>query len=314
MHRLESGMEITDNDFPSFLPAQLDKLRTLANPPACTACPFHAVLDGDDYCGLKLCYERKEQAWARAEVEKVWKEIGIPLYVNEATDGKAVELSRWEKADQKLFEERHPDLRLKPTTSSMWNNFQGLPSNVKLIAVGKTAENRLKANGKAVEKAQTEMMNSELESKLRGTRHEHVMRFHWNVAVPAFASLLDTLNNLPFSLFVYDHVMFDGVSFIPGVDSKHEQVHQIETGKRKADSLKQLRRLMIAEVLYRAIRWESYNQFNGAKKPLVEFAKRCQKFATEWNWKLPKDFAKQAETAQTELDKAIKDLTAKVKK
>jgi len=310
MQSLESGSPewITDAQFPAFAPEQLDKVHVLTTPPACTACPFHATFDGAHYCGLKVCYERKEKAWGQAELEKIWKDIGIPLYVNEATDGKAVELSRWEKVDTKLFEERHADLRLKQTTRSVWNNFEGLPNNVVLVAVGKTAEKKLTANGRAVEKAQTEIVDQQMQSKIRNLTDEHVMRFLWDVAVPAFEQLLDSMSNLPFTLFLYTNVMFDAVDFPPGMDSKEEQVDQIQNARKKADALKQLRRLMIAEVLDRAIGWESYNRFGGTKKPLIEFSKRAQKYAEEWIWKLPKDWLKQAETYQAELDAALKDL------
>ena len=310
---LGEGKEILDNDFSSFLPAQLEKVRILVNPPACTACPLHATFDGDHYCGLKACYERKEKAWAQAELEKVWKAIGIPLYVNEATDGRAVELNRWDQADCKLFADRHADLRLKQTTRSVWNNFEGLPSNAVLVAVGKTADKKLKSNGKVVEKAQAEIVDRELQSKMRSLRDEHVSRFLWSVAVPAFEGLLEALSNLPFSLFFYNNVMFDAVDFLPGMDSKEEQIDQIQKSKKKTDALKQLRRLMIAEILDRAMEWDSYNQFNGAKKPIIEFSKRAQKYAQEWSWKLPKDFVAQAEKYQVELDQALKELTKKAK-
>jgi hypothetical protein len=66
---------------------------------------------------------------------------------------------------------------------------------------------------------------------------------------------------------------------------------------------------MIAEVMDRAINWSSYNAFNGAKKPIVEAGKRCQKHAEAWNWKLLKSFDTQVNAAQAELDAAIKALT-----
>lgn len=311
---LASGMEIEDAQFPSFLPDQLEKVRVLANPPACTACPFHTTFDGDHYCALKLCYERKQHAWQKAEVEALWKKLGIPLYVNEATDGKAVELNRWNDADAKLFNERHADLRLKQTSRPTYSNFEGLPNYVVVVVVGKTAEKRLKANGKAVEAAQTGVRNYQIEQKIKNLKDEHVHRFLWNVAVPAFEGLLEPLNNLPFTIFLYSDVMFDSVDFLPGMDSKEEQIHQIQGMKRKPEAFKQLRRLMIAEVLDRAIGWKSYHQFNGAKKVIVEAGKRCQKYAEQWNWKLLKYFDKQVEAAQAELDKAIKAVTAETEK
>ncbi len=312
MQLIAGGMEITDNQFSAFMPNQLEKVRILANPPACTSCAMHIQFDGSHYCGLKLCYERKEKAWAQAEAAKLLKEIGIPLYVNEQTDGKAVELSRWEQTDQKLFAERHEDLRLRPTTRTIWNNFEGLPHNLVLVAVGKTAEKRLKAKEKKEEKEETSRDNEKTRMLTRGLRDNFINRFQWEVATAAFESLLDGMTNLPFSLYLYKEVMLEWADLPEGIDDRNEQLHKLGNSKKKADALKQLRRLMIFDVLDAAFGWE-YNQYQGTNKPLLVLAKRAQKVAEEWGVKLPKDWMAQAEQYQAELDKAIKEISKKVK-
>lgn len=309
MALIHGGMEIDARNFPAFDPRKLEELRTLSTPPVCSNCPFHTAFDGDHYCGLKQCFERKEKAWQKAEVEKLWQEIGIPLYVNEATDGKAVELDRWDTGDQKLFKARHEDLRLKPTTRSIWNNFEGLPHSVMLVAVGKTAEKRLAR----VEKVETARHDEAEARALTVAKHElindHVRKFLWEVAAPAFEPLLDGLTNLPFGLFMYAETIICNGYYPQGVDDDDEQLYQIKGMKRKADALKRLRLLMVHQTV-----WQAADANLGAwqkipTKPVMEAATRLQKHASDWEYKLPRNFATQAEQYQAALDTAMKELT-----
>lgn len=310
---LNTGQEIDAQALP-FKKEELERARLLANPPACTACPLHTIFDGDHFCGLKACFERKEKAWAKAKVEALWKDLGIPLYVNEATDGKCVELSRWDSADQKLFKERHADLRLRPTTRQIWNNFDCLPHNVSLVAVGKTAEKRLT---KVEEKEQEDRKESEsrqLKQAKMELINEHVFRFAWTVMTPAFEALLDGMTNLPFALFLLEETIYFHAEFPEEVPDQEEQIQQIRglhNGKKKPEALKHMRRLIVSEAVWHAMDWNRYQ--NQPAKPILEVAKRLQAKAEEWGYKLPKTWSATAEKYQAELEAALKTLQKEFK-
>ena len=321
MKLIASGMEITDDQFPAFTHDQLEDVRILVNPPECAACARFVQLDGSKYCGFKRCFERKTQAWKRAEMAKVSKETGIPLYANEAQDGKAVPLAHYSETDEKLFEARHADLRLMPTrgNETMYRNFKGLPGNLKLVAVGKTAEKRLKGDAEksaGKQAGSTDLKRAEeqahMQMLVRELKDDFLNRFTYHVIAPAFEALFEGLTNLPFAVYLFDEI-FDnmGEPDIPqGVDDLRDQMAQIRAmigTKLKAGGLKQLHHVCAFQVMDWRIK-DFSSRFYKAKKPLIEIAKAAQKIAEEWSVKLPKNFMDQAETYQADFEKEVKAL------
>jgi hypothetical protein len=316
MQLVESGMEITDGQFASFTADQLEKVRILVNPPTCTACPLHVSFNGTQHCGLKLCYERKSAAWQQAEIVRQAKELGISLYVNKETDGDALELNRYDPDDVKLWQHRHADLRLKPTTRTIWNNFPGVPKNLIVVVVGKTAEKRIKKQEQEVKErvAAQAISNKEEEAREREQeakviKIEFLKRFHWEVVSPAFASALEGITNLPLLRFLLDPMMNGSRSAeLPdGLDDEDELVEQAATKMRKADGLRQLRRLIMHHAVYEREEVRTLRD----KKPIVNFAKACQGIADEWGVKLGRTWMAEAEKYQADLDAALKELKKK---
>lgn len=302
-----SGDEFSGEDFPEFSAENFLKLRTLLKPPACTKCPFHTSIDRSDYCGIELCMERKKEAWEHKKLEDVASNLGIPLY--QKSDGKAIQLYPYNEADKKLFNEGHPDLRLAPA-SYQWTNFEGVGMDLKVVAVGETAEKRLKAEEKSQTKANDERVDYLEQRRLTNTIEQYALRFAWEVASMAFLPAFDGLTNLPILDCLLNDLMefyVEDVEFPEGSDDHQELAEQARRMK-KADGLKQMRRLMAYDLIHFKgwmrgdyVDWEN-------KKPIVQLAKELQTLATEWGIKLPKDFMKQAEKYQTELDAAIKEL------
>lgn len=314
---LQADMDIVDENFPQLRkhdPQALEKLRVLVRPPACPGCPFHAVMDGDHYCGLVPCRTRKVEGWERKEKDDLAKKLGIKFYVNAKEDGRYAELSTRSDADQKLFKSRHGDLRLIPA-QYMWNNFDGVGMTLKVVVVGKTAEKRLKAQHEAAAKGETENLSRELQMKVSHLKDQFLDRFQWEVAARAFASALDGITNIKLLEFLSsDGLDMYSADLPEGSDDQDELIKQALKMK-KADGLKELRRIVMVNMLcLKYFRNYRRQTLLDSRKPVIEFAKHCEKIAAEWDVKLPKDWMKQAETYQAELDAALRELKVPAQK
>ena len=326
---LQAGMDLVDENFPNIrkldphagptlgqarAAGSLEKVRVLALPPACERCSFHAVLDGDHYCGLVHCRTRKVEGWERKERDDFAKKLGIKLYVNAKDDGQYAELNTRSDADQKLFKSRHEDLRLIPA-QYMWNNFDGVGRDMKVVVVGKTAEKRLKAQQEQLEKGQTENLDRELQVKVHHLKDQFIDRFQWEVAARAFSSALDGITNIKLLEFLIE----DGIDIyqadLPEGSDDTEELMKQALKMKKADGLKELRRLiMVNMVAVKNFRNFRRQLLLDSRKTVIEFAKKCEKIAAEWDVKLPRDWQKQAETYQAELDAALKELKVPAQK
>ena len=121
-------------------PNEMAKIEHLRKPPACTACPYYAVVSGQHYCGMKVCYERKRGAWARHAMKEASKKTGLSIYSEE--DGAYKAISSWGD-DAKLFEARSTDLRLMEkdrvnSTYSHYQSFKDVPGTVLVVITGET--------------------------------------------------------------------------------------------------------------------------------------------------------------------------------
>jgi ParB/RepB/Spo0J family partition protein len=131
-------LDLAPDTFPrQFLPPikpDAKEAEHLANPPACSSCPFHAKLNDRHYCGLDVCYQRKTTAWLASKLEEASKKTKIAVY-DPGVDGKSYEevsnygSSPWEK----LFGSKDKDLRLMPDRSSYGSSYKGLPGGVKPV-------------------------------------------------------------------------------------------------------------------------------------------------------------------------------------
>lgn len=141
----------------------LEKLHHLFAPPTCSACPFHSIIHGDHYCGMKVCHGRKQQAWDREQLRATSKSLGIAIYDPE-TDGKEFRVledhyhgthEHWE-----LWQKKNKDLRLALMVDIDRQRGQAgysLPKSVCVLLVGKTLKDLLtQHHDERVEKRQKE--------------------------------------------------------------------------------------------------------------------------------------------------------------
>lgn len=295
---ISAGMEIADEDFPQVTSESLARLRVLANPTPCEKCPLHAVLNGDHYCGLPVCMERKVTAWkAKVQEDKI-NEIGVPLY--QKSDGPYVKLDRYESADKKLWAAKGADLRIIPSKYE-YNNFEGLDYETAAVLVGPAAEKRLKKIETANKKQETESVSRKNESRIRETKREFALRFNWEVASRAFESALDGVPS-PKILANLANISITDADFPEDVDN-YNLVAEALKMKKTSDQTKELRRITMHGLIDMEVRFDL-----DAKKQIIKLAKDFEKIAGEWGVKLPSDFNKQAETYQAELDAALKEL------
>lgn len=300
---IAAGMEVTDDAFPMIVPDDLERVRVLANPSQCEKCPLHAVLDSIHFCGLPLCKARKLEAWKMKELDDQVKKIGVPMY--QKSDGPYAELHWREDADQKLWKEGSADLRLVPA-QYMWNNFEGVSQNLKVVLIGKGVEERLKKQESAAKKEQTQRINEQIERAHRDIKLEFANRFIWHVVSLAFECVLDGVTSLEFLVFHYEDMNFDQNNFPEDIE-ENKLLNEAQKGK-KADGLKMMRRMTIYHVLDKKISTTlGYGEVIDAKKTILKMAEEYKKIAVEWGVKLPKDFSERAEEYQVELDAAIKE-------
>jgi ParB/RepB/Spo0J family partition protein len=304
---ISSGMEITDNAFPMIAPESLAHLRVMINPPQCEKCQFHAVLDGSHFCGMPLCMKRKYEAWKLHEQDEYAKIVGIPLY--QKSDGPMVELQWRDKDDEKLYKSGSADLRLVPA-QYVWNNFEGISQNFKVVLVGKGVRARLDKQSSASQKVEKERAKEQKEREFIEIKREFLARFEWEVVSLAFESMLDGFNSYSFMYFFRAECMdwFADDTVWPEDVNEDELIKGAETAK-KSDGLKTMRRVNIFHIVEQAHnRICDFSMVLKAKKPLAVYAKDFQSIAAQWNVTLPKDFVQQSEKYQAELDAAIKAL------
>lgn len=87
-----------------------ETLSHLINPPGCSACELYTRVGGVHYCGLRGCYERKQQAWAKEAQEQRKKQLEKTAFAAEAAssgkvDGPADGVKIFEAASETSGEE-----------------------------------------------------------------------------------------------------------------------------------------------------------------------------------------------------------------
>lgn len=293
------GMEITDNLFPMFSPDGLERVRVAANPPGCLACPLHAQLDGDHYCSLRACANRKTAAWYSETTARVSKETGIPVY-DKGRDGAFGKLNMYNDENATLFRERQDDLRLTPATSEVFGNFQiDLDAHVQVVVVGKTLAAMQKKDERQrvkEEKKQAKELPWEVRSNISHTVGEFTLRLLWETASKVFATLLDGVTNFA----VLNHFRYD--ARYPGQLDEDELVEEAK-GMKKADGLAQMRRIVAMGLLDRETRYNSE-----VADPIVVFGGTVAELAKEFGVKLPKDWNATVKTLQAECAAAVEEI------
>jgi ParB/RepB/Spo0J family partition protein len=299
MMYLNSGMDVSYEAFPNIHPDAIEKIRILANPPACEKCPLHVVMGGNHWCGFAKCAERKADAWSRQEVESVSERMGIPVYRND--DGHKEELNPYTNAHVKLVQDRHADLRLV-AARRVWNNFDEIGTDsVAIVAVGDLAA-KMKKKSAAAEKesggTQTPYRDWELERALGELSRDAAERWAWEVGALAFARAFDGITN---------EIVLERLSEL--LEEGHpDYVEAPSKTAKKAERLTFHRQFLAYNVLYRIA------SLGYSEPPSIKhMAKLCAKKAPDLGIKLPKDWDAQTDVIQQEYDANKKDIIEKRK-
>lgn len=259
----------------------------LVNPPACTACPFYSKIRGTHFCGVKLCYNRKEIAWGREALRAASQDLGIAVY--EESDGAYQVLdSNYQSSFEehhKLFEERHTDLRLIVRSQVrsyhyQSNSYKGVQEDFFLVVVVGEMLEALKAAAKeqrAVDKAEEKQANGR--AVLLSKKRDNLV----TEAVVYFADLFRDMNFVALNLL--NQAPY-GWSRLPAGDvPQHQEADDIKaTYLRRKFVLNMLR-----EVCY-------------GEKSVVELAGKLANLATASNVNLPNSIMEMAQAADAEIE------------
>ena len=286
----------------------IEKLNHLIKPPACTACPMFALIDGTGYCSWGACFDRKEAAHEEAEIHRVSEATGIAIYTKE--DGSGIELKRYEDKHQNAFNKKHKDLRLRRSRrSNGYSSWEGVPSDIAVIAVGDLFQTWKKADeqSKKDKGQQTEKVDYQKLRAISQIRDGQLSLFAWEVAAPAFVSLLDGVKQIDVLCRIDDEMSSDIL------DSTDEmQVNEKTLAKlSKPAAMALVRKSIVFAMLGSRIGWNDENKITNSKTPVATFAKHIQGLATTWGVKLPKDFIAQAATHDEAVKLAIAELDKK---
>jgi len=174
----------------------IERLVHFIDPPACTACPFYARVDKTHYCAFAACHRRKIKAWNQAELQRMSKELNLPIY-DPQEHGKETYTLKKQWSDKSKFEkiwDAQVDICLQAKYSSSPNTYGNKHDftdsyTVQAIVVGKTAHELIEQSKKA--NAPNEQGNKYAEeSRRRNIEWENRKQsdnFIEIVAVPVFA-------------------------------------------------------------------------------------------------------------------------------
>ena len=273
------------------------KLQHLVRPPACTACPFYARVQGSHFCGMKICHTRKTTAWHTHTIEQASKNLKIEIY--QKSDGPYKLL---DYGDVGLFEKRHKDLRLIPIDQvngyvSQWN-YKGVDDDVFAVlatgdAIAKVRSNKQTKGGK---KTTAELVKMRQMKVYRPRRRELIWEF-----VLSAKSLLD---GVPYPLLKTIHRW----EYLMKDLEPSKEVMIADNAKVDAEKADYLRCIIVWKMAVEG----SWHELNNVAK-FADIVKRLEKLATEWGVKMPKKLTIMAEQFQTEVD-AVAAETKKAKK
>lgn len=281
-----------DADLPADLKAKIDHL---SNPPTCTACPFYTKMRDSHYCGVKICRDRKLQAWDAYLIEQASKQLKITIYAE--TDGPFKVL---DSEHHPIFEKRNPNLRLiskKKLNGYFYQwGFKGIEDDVMLVVgIGDLLPKLSKAKT-ANGRVEVDRSEQKLLRMYREKRRELI----WEFTAVAKAMF----DAVPYEVLL----KLNGWKYIT-LDNQ-PPTEEIVPDNAKVDTVK-------TDYQRRLIVWRmcGIDDFQESSKrgSLTKIATRLEKLAQEWGVKFPKALHKLAEQAEAEI-KSVAVETKIVKK
>ena len=288
-----------------------ERMLHLLKPPACTACPFYAKVDGTEFCGWELCFTRKEQGKQEARLHEVSEKLGITIYQPE--DGKSTMLNQYNDKHRVAFNKKHADLRLVRGGSYV-NHFSELNgTGIAVVAIGKLHEAWKKADEKT--KAEIEAhhdtgskapaVDYERQRAVREIIDAQIGIFAWETVVPILAGLLEGIVQQDFLERLQDIISEgSGASMFDKPESAYLKEKQIADLKKPA-RLAYRRKQIISDLLDILIDGGELDKIYNTRTPVALYGNWVKSLATTWGVKLPKDFDKAATAAEEAIKLAI---------
>ncbi len=264
----------------------LDLLKQLMQPPACTACEHYIKQDGNHYCALKACHENKVRVWGEAALERLSKELDIPIY-DPGQDGKEIIKLEYSYDDRqkKWWNEKPAGLRLMLKKSQYSHAFTGHPA-ILAVLTGETARKIVEKERKAKEKAKANAPKYtweeawEIKNRRREAFNAVIYRFVWDQAAPVLGEVFGKLS--------------------AGI------LEDLSSGYRLPDGVERKTASLTALVAYGLLMnkhddglvKEPYN--SKSLTPVQDAAKHLQGVAKAWGVKLPADWLEVAQGYEPE--------------
>lgn len=260
------------------------KVDHLLNPPACSVCPFHTIMESNHYCGMKICFKRKEQAWDREQLHAASKKLKVAIYDPE-TDGKEFRVledhyggtnDHWE-----LWKKKGKDLRLALMVDIDRTKGQSgydLPRRVCALLVGKTLNNLLTQKHE-------ERVEKRTKEQLQEAQTEYWCEKCRALAWEASQSI---------------KVIFDGLN-LEAIDALWEapgtfgdwEFGRYELDGELQDDVNANRRQLVMNMIFEKASWQSFDEDDGDK--ITDYAATLADLAKKWGVKLPKSIMKMAQ-------------------
>jgi len=283
---LAAGMQVEPADYPEFPAETVSRFQHVSNPPACADCPFHARLDGTDYCGLRDCYDRKTQAYLVIEAERMSKELGIAVYDPE-TDPRPSATYESEYGDDAqsfagLITRRSDKLRLmiKPRG---WDYPRTKSEHIAVVNIAPRKKEKLasSAEEKASAKEHARQVREREKQERTNKDIELAQAFIQQVAAPVFAQVFEGLTCID--------VMVEMVHFDRYDEGWKEFQEASKPKQKKILQTKLAARLLDCNKEYNVVPHPWKN-----KSPLLKgpsgVAVFLEDVAKKWGVKLPKNF------------------------
>ena len=212
----------------------ISTIEQLVQPPTCSSCPFHAVINKSHYCGMRACHARKVERWTEIEMKAYAQESGFAIY-DADVDGRSFDWleSTYQNsyADNKLVEEKHADIRVKAKRTTGYSSHDYTDSYLfGLVVVGETNEARKEQARIEKEKRAEKEAQAAEERANRDPYHWEKKRAGYEIWRPIYQRMIwtlagetheDVLGELSFGVLdsLTDQVRFDAPEEIDAEDT-----------------------------------------------------------------------------------------------
>lgn len=273
----------------------VERIKHLANPSSCSACPFYTKLKGTHYCGDKTCYFRKTSAWERHGLQAASKKLGIEIYAEEDGDYLVLEDTYQNSQHAELYKKKNKDLRFAFMADidrkKYQSGYDGCPKSSVVVVVGETLKKLL------VKKQETKQTKQKDPDKLhRDLFDKKADVLLWESTLYLKAILDGVPDDAVEGLFNAPRYGWPNLSAVPEIETQ-DAAELAVYGRRE----------IVLHILL--------NNENGISADedgtLADFAGEIVSRAKDWKIKIPTAFMKLAEQMDAEITSAVSVETPK---